>query len=49
MKDLAADSGGATAIEYALMASLIAMVILSILTTLGNTVFSFYNAVNAAL
>lgn len=45
MKDLAADSAGATAIEYALLASLIAMVIITTIATLGNTVFSFYSAV----
>ena len=49
MRSLAADEGGATSIEYALMASLIAMVIITTITTLGQTVFSFYNAVMNAL
>ena len=36
MKGFAADTGGATAIEYALVAGLIAMVIISTVTSMGT-------------
>ena len=36
MKGFAADSSGATAIEYALVAGLIAMVIISTVTSMGT-------------
>ena len=49
MKNLAADTGGATSIEYALMVSLIAMVIITTITTLGQTLFGFYNEVISSL
>ena len=48
MKDLTADTNGATAIEYALIVSLIAMVIITTIATVGNMVFSFYAKVVAA-
>jgi pilus assembly protein Flp/PilA len=49
MKNFASDRRGATAIEYALMASLISMVIITVVTTLGNTLSSsFFGLVAAA-
>ncbi|MFA5170685.1 MAG: Flp family type IVb pilin [Sulfuriferula sp.] len=39
------DESGVTAIEYALLASLIAMVILGAVVTLGNTILSLWNEV----
>jgi len=36
LKERAADEGGATAVEYALMVALIAAVIIVAVTTLGN-------------
>ena len=39
------DESGVTAIEYALLASLIAMVALAGITTLGGEVFRLWNAV----
>jgi pilus assembly protein Flp/PilA len=38
VKDFAADSGGATAIEYALLGGLIALVIIASLTSIGGNV-----------
>ena len=43
MKDLAADTNGATAIEYAMIASLISIAIVTALTTIGTSLFGFYN------
>jgi pilus assembly protein Flp/PilA len=45
----AADQSGATAIEYGLIAGLIAVVIISALTTLGTRLSSKFNAVAANL
>ena len=38
MRNFAADTGGATALEYTLVASLIAMVIVAALTNIGTQV-----------
>ncbi len=43
MKNLAADANGATAIEYAMIASLISIIIVTALTTIGTSLFGFYN------
>lgn len=42
-------TGGATAIEYALIASLVAMVIISAVTGLGGSVQSLFNDTSDAL
>lgn len=46
---LIVDEEGATAIEYGLLAALIAGVIVSVVQTLGATVVGLYNTVSAAL
>ena len=43
------DESGATAIEYALIASFIAMVIIASITLVGNNLSPIFNAVAAAL
>ena len=43
------DEEGATAVEYALMASLIAMAIIAIVTTLGKSVTSVFTTVNTGI
>ncbi len=45
----AADQSGATAIEYGLIAGLIAVVIIASLTTLGTRLSAKFNAVAANL
>ena len=45
MKNLAADASGATAIEYAMIASLVSIVIVTLLTTIGTSLFGFYNEI----
>ena len=44
-KNLARDEQGATAIEYGLIAALIAVVIISAVTALGTTISSKFQAV----
>ena len=43
------DESGATAIEYALIASLISMVIITAITTVGNTLTATFTSVATAL
>ena len=43
------DNSGATAIEYALIASLLAVVLVSILTNLGTRLSAEFSEVSAAL
>lgn len=45
----AQDESGAPAIEYALMAALIALVAATGMTTLGNGLNTFFNSVNTTL
>ncbi len=45
----AADRSGATAIEYGLIAGLIAVVIISAVTTLGTRISAKFNAIAANL
>jgi len=45
LKQLFRHQGGATAIEYGLIAALIAVVTIAGLTTLGTTLNSRYNAI----
>jgi len=47
--NFAADESGATAIEYALLASLIAVSIIAAAGTLGNKISTTFNAVAAKL
>jgi pilus assembly protein Flp/PilA len=45
VKNLAADTNGATSIEYAMIASLVSLAIITAVTTIGTTLFSFYNEI----
>jgi pilus assembly protein Flp/PilA len=45
----AQDESGATAIEYGLIAALIAVVIISAVTTLGTTISSKFQAVTTGM
>jgi pilus assembly protein Flp/PilA len=45
IKNFANDESGATAIEYGLIAALIAVVIISAVTALGTTIKTKFNAV----
>jgi pilus assembly protein Flp/PilA len=49
MKKFAADEAGATAIEYALLASLIAVVIVASLTVIGTHLQNTFNEVSSNL
>jgi len=46
VKDLAADTNGATAIEYAMIASLISIVIFTAATTIGTKLSTMFTAIN---
>ena len=45
----ARDDSGATAIEYGLIAGLVAVVIIAAITTVGNTLTNTFNKVGNAL
>ena len=49
VKSFVANESGATAIEYALIASLIAVALVTILGSLGSRLSSEFSAVSAAL
>ena len=49
IKKFVADESGVTAIEYALIASLIAVVIITAVTTVGTKVSTVFNAIGATL
>ncbi len=49
IKTFLANEAGATAIEYALMSSLIAITLVAILTSLGSQLSSEFSEVSAAL
>lgn len=49
MKRFAADESGATAIEYGLIASLIAVAIITALTTMGTKLTATFNGVSGKL
>ncbi|HKQ09755.1 MAG TPA: Flp family type IVb pilin [Rhizomicrobium sp.] len=49
MKNFARDIRGATAIEYALVAGLIAMVVITAIDTLGSTLSSTFYAALASV
>jgi Flp pilus assembly pilin Flp len=46
VKDLASDTAGATAIEYALIATIISIVIVTALATIGNRLNTMLSAVS---
>jgi len=46
---LAADENGATSIEYALLAAMIAMAILTVVSTIGDTLGGVFTRTNADL
>ena len=48
LKTRAEDEGGATAVEYALMVALIAVVIIAAVTLIGTNATSKFNQVGAA-
>ena len=49
LKNLRSDEKGVTAIEYALIAALIAVVIIAAVTTLGHGVANTFSTVSAEL
>jgi pilus assembly protein Flp/PilA len=49
VKDFAFDSGGATAIEYAMIASLISIVIAGAVRSIGTQLVSFFTSVSSNL
>ena len=49
MKYFLADEAGATAIEYALLTSLLALVLIGVLTNLGSQLSGEFSQVSAAL
>ncbi len=49
LKPFLADESGATAIEYALMSSLIALALVTALTSLGSRLSGEFSEVSAAL
>jgi len=49
LKTRAEDEGGATAVEYALMVALIAVVIIAAVTLIGNNASSKFNEVGTAI
>ena len=49
MKDFASDTGGSTAIEYALIGTLISIVIVTSLNTMGTRLSGFFTTVSSTL
>ena len=49
LKRIAADEGGATAIEYAMIASLIALLIITAVTSIGTSLSAFFTAVSGSV
>ena len=47
LRRFAADSGGATAIEYGLIAALLSVVVITAVTALGTSLFNTMNHVSA--
>jgi pilus assembly protein Flp/PilA len=48
-KSFVADESGATAIEYALMASLISLALVAVMTNLGKRLSSEFSEISSAL
>ena len=49
LRALSKDESGAAAVEYGLLAGLIAVVIVGSVTTLGETLRGIFNTINGAL
>ncbi len=49
LRALSQDESGAAAVEYGLLAGLIAVVIVGSVTTLGETLRGIFNTINGAL
>jgi len=49
LRDFGADRRGVTLIEYALLAALVAMTAITILTSIGVTLKSFYTTISTQL
>jgi pilus assembly protein Flp/PilA len=49
LKNFISDDSGATAIEYGLIAALIAVVIITALTTIGTKLTATFNSVSSSL
>lgn len=49
MKNFLMEEEGQTLVEYGLLVSLIALVVIAVLTTLGKKVQTVFNAANTAL
>ena len=49
LKRFVADDAGATAIEYAMIASLISVLIVTAVTTIGTSLSSIFTTVSASL
>jgi pilus assembly protein Flp/PilA len=49
LKSLLADESGATAIEYALMGSLLALVLVTVLTNLGGRLSTQFSEISGVL
>jgi len=49
LKRFAANDGGATAIEYTMIASLISVLIVTAVTTIGTSLSSIFTTVSAGL
>jgi pilus assembly protein Flp/PilA len=49
LKNFISDESGATAIEYGLIAALIAVVIITALTTIGTKLTATFNSVSSSL
>jgi pilus assembly protein Flp/PilA len=48
VKDLRADTSGATAIEYAMIAGLVSIVIVTSVTSIGTKLAGFFASINFA-
>ncbi|MBD0273552.1 MAG: Flp family type IVb pilin [Acetobacteraceae bacterium] len=49
LRNLLKNEDGATAIEYGLIAALVAVAIIGVLTALGNSLFTTFNTVSTKL
>jgi pilus assembly protein Flp/PilA len=49
VKNVAVDANGATSIEYALIASLISILIVTAVTTIGTTLSTFFTSLTGYL
>ena len=49
LRDFRADQRGVTIIEYALVACLISVVVLSLVTSMGTSIRSLFSSINSAM